>query len=332
MARRPTQRDVAREAAVSVATVCLALKGDCQISRATRDRVEAAAKRVGYVHHPFYSLLGRSRGSGKGMPDLTPVVLLTEATHGFYYSRIPEIAATRGYEVTIHRPEDFAGRSGSRTLYHRGVNAILLGNGCEMVDFEDFDWSPFVVLTLDTLSADVEGHLLRTAVFGPMYELYSRLVERGFQRIGAVIASAQTQPAHPDDLRRHAAYVEASLQVPQRRRLPMQRFGYGEELQNSGYAEYAGRHRPDVVIVHNSGHLLEFQKSKPLPGAALVVRDSDLKWAAGWKMLDIDKINHMLDILERSLRVGATGINLPKVTHQIHPDWNEGVSLNPTVS
>jgi len=90
---------------------------------------------------------------------------------------------------------------------------------------------------------------------------------------------------------------------------------------------YLQKHQPDVLIVHNSGQMGALLDSWDLPAAALVVRDQDVSWASGWKMLDHDKIVAALDVLDRSVRVGATGIEGHKITHQVFPEWNEGRTL-----
>lgn len=50
---RPTIRDVAREAQVSVSTVSFALNGKGALAQGTRDRVLAIAKRIGYEANPM---------------------------------------------------------------------------------------------------------------------------------------------------------------------------------------------------------------------------------------------------------------------------------------
>lgn len=56
--RRPTIREVAREAGVSVATVSYALRRHEAIPEPTRQRVAAAAARLGYRRNPAFAALG----------------------------------------------------------------------------------------------------------------------------------------------------------------------------------------------------------------------------------------------------------------------------------
>lgn len=56
-----TIEDVAREAGVSISTVSYALSGKRSISAATRDRVQAAASRLGYLPHASARMLAANR-------------------------------------------------------------------------------------------------------------------------------------------------------------------------------------------------------------------------------------------------------------------------------
>lgn len=90
--------DVAREAGVSTATVSRALRGMPNVSAATRERVEAAARRLGYRPSPSASALasGRSRTIG----------LLTPWVNRWYFSNVIEGAERRlrqaGYDALLY--------------------------------------------------------------------------------------------------------------------------------------------------------------------------------------------------------------------------------------
>ena len=61
MSARPTIRDVAREAGVSIATVSRALNDKGDVSVQTRERVQAAARELGYAVDPAARSLGARR-------------------------------------------------------------------------------------------------------------------------------------------------------------------------------------------------------------------------------------------------------------------------------
>src|SRR5215472_3330338 len=72
-----TQDDVARAARVAVSTVSRALTGDARISRATRLRVERAARRLGYAPNAL------ARGLAGGGADVVAVVIPRTAEYTF---------------------------------------------------------------------------------------------------------------------------------------------------------------------------------------------------------------------------------------------------------
>ncbi|WP_340146972.1 LacI family DNA-binding transcriptional regulator [Halomonas sp. PA16-9] len=51
MASRPTLKTIADQVGVTVSAVSLALRNDLRISQATRERIQQAAKELGYVYN-----------------------------------------------------------------------------------------------------------------------------------------------------------------------------------------------------------------------------------------------------------------------------------------
>lgn len=95
--KRPTVKDVAREAGVSIATVSRAMSRPDDVKAATRDLVFATMKRLGYRANQAAADL--RRGSSK-----TLLVLVTEITNAFFaefFKGIEEEARRNGYVVLI---------------------------------------------------------------------------------------------------------------------------------------------------------------------------------------------------------------------------------------
>lgn len=102
-----TIRDVAREAAVSVASASRALNGHSNVRPALRSRVEAAAAALRYVpHHGARNLsLARTGAIGVVLPDL----------HGEFFSELlrglDREAAARGLQLLLSNMHADAGRA-----------------------------------------------------------------------------------------------------------------------------------------------------------------------------------------------------------------------------
>ncbi|MFN3825386.1 MAG: LacI family DNA-binding transcriptional regulator [Pseudorhodobacter sp.] len=114
MANRPTLRDVAREAGVSVTTVDRALNGRMRVREDTMRKIADAAHRVGYHAH---GLLAQNLDTSK--PEMTFGFLLIKKSQEFYQNFVSEIeravqarTGIRGRAVirfaSSQSPDDFA--------------------------------------------------------------------------------------------------------------------------------------------------------------------------------------------------------------------------------
>jgi len=135
---RVTMSTLARELGVSKNTVSLALRHDPQIPVATRQRVLAAAKRLGYALHPVVShLMAQLRQSHAGAPRHTLALLnanrsrdafRTHPTVPAYVEGVKRRAALLGYGVDnfwLHDPE-LDGTRLNRILRARGIRGLVV--------------------------------------------------------------------------------------------------------------------------------------------------------------------------------------------------------------
>lgn len=119
-----TIRDVARRAAVSVASVSRALNGLANVHPDTRARVLSAAQDLGYVPHAgARSLsLARTHAIGVVLPDL----------HGEFFSEIvrglDREASARGYHLLLSNMHDDAGHAAQalRTMHGRVDGLVVM--------------------------------------------------------------------------------------------------------------------------------------------------------------------------------------------------------------
>ena len=121
MSARPTIRDVAREAGVSIATVSRALNDKDDVSVRTRERVQAAARALGYAVDPAARALGAQRtglvavvvGDNAGPRDLSVIFF------GKVLAAISRRLSRDGYEPLLLQEHDDVG--------HRFDAAIVIG-------------------------------------------------------------------------------------------------------------------------------------------------------------------------------------------------------------
>ncbi|GGQ86219.1 LacI family DNA-binding transcriptional regulator [Kitasatospora griseola] len=98
MERRPTLHDVAREAGVSAKTVSRVLNGDGPVAAATRERVQAVVRRLGFRPN----LLARSIRTGG--PDSTVGLVVPDLDNPFFGALaggVEEAARARGLTVLL---------------------------------------------------------------------------------------------------------------------------------------------------------------------------------------------------------------------------------------
>lgn len=120
----PTIREVARLAGVSVATVSKALNDSGKVSEALRERVEAAARTLGYAPHASARSLrsGATRILGLLVADITNPFFLKLVEH------IEQLASAAGYSVILCNSGEEAEREERhlRMLLSQRVDGILL--------------------------------------------------------------------------------------------------------------------------------------------------------------------------------------------------------------
>jgi LacI family transcriptional regulator len=133
-------KHIAEAAGVSVATVSMCLNNNPEISTATRRRVQALARELGYRPNPLISALMRSRRQRRLTPNRPTIALVcAEATRDGWrksasatirqmHAGAVERAKTRGYQLEefwLHQDGMSAERF-SEMLYTRDIQGLLL--------------------------------------------------------------------------------------------------------------------------------------------------------------------------------------------------------------
>ena len=202
----PTSHDVASEAGLSQSTVSRALRGDPRVTVETRDRVMAAAQRLGYTP----SALGRNLFQRS---TRTIGMVVTEISNPFYPNLIAPLhdeLAELGYNMALFT--ESASHSFD-TLFDRGIDgAVLTTSTLDGTVPREFlrRGLPFTFLTrvVDGIPADAVtvdnalgaslmaarvarfGHQHVGAIFGPADTSTGRDRERGF-RAGLAAAGVE---------------------------------------------------------------------------------------------------------------------------------------------
>ncbi len=196
---RVSIRDVAREVGVSIMTVSLSLRNNPKISEATRRRVQAAAKKLGYRPDPevarlmtrLHHLRQTSDSPPMAIVDLSPTRLPPGTEDYCEMVRRGAVARAEslGYIATCFHRMDYEGdvRRLLKVLRYRGVRGILLLPPLRPVELpEGLDWAPFSVIVASYAITPLQFHRVVPHQFVDMCRLIKLLEGRGFRRIGAV--------------------------------------------------------------------------------------------------------------------------------------------------
>ena len=206
---RPTLKDVAREANVSLSTVSYVLNNNRhaeRITEATKQRVRAAVNRLGYQSNPIGSALQR------GYTNQVFLLIVTwdlATSHAATAMAISRAAIAQGFELTVHVADDDATAEAflKRRMLHNSGGILVLwdspamqesylkllaAEGVPIVDLLPDSPPGVSVVTADRETAFLEGT--------------RHLIELGHKRIG-VISDAATRPK--TSLRKLAGYRRA---------------------------------------------------------------------------------------------------------------------------
>lgn len=208
MARRPTIRDVAREAGVSVATVSRVLNNKPDAAHGTRKKVEDAITRLGYARSTQWEQLttGKSRAISLHFPD-------SEGNQSYVYldfiTGATAACEERDYRLhLITRPMD---DSELLDLYRSNKS-----DGSILMKVQLHDWRvdllsearlPFVMIghTEERSGASFVDYDFEAAVRTGMNHLFAL----GHRNIGYVVAMPSEHSQHGPTVRALRAYEEA---------------------------------------------------------------------------------------------------------------------------
>ena len=201
--RRPTIRDVAERAGVSIATVSRALNDKGEVSSETRDRVREVARGVGYRADPTArslvtqttGLIGVVVGDNAGHRDLSLVFF------GNVLAAISRRLARSAYDPLLLQPEEVG-------VDHRFDAAILIG-----IDDDDPLIADLASRDVPLVGVDVRCGSERTAFVGSDHSEGVRLAlvhlhALGHRRI-AHVAGARNTVAGSERLRAFRNEAEA---------------------------------------------------------------------------------------------------------------------------
>lgn len=187
-----TIEDVARRAAVSVATVSRALRGLPNVAPSTRERVMSAAEELRYVADPSASRL--AGGQNRTVGFVTP--MLGQWYYAKLFSGVEAVLAASGYDVL---PFTMSGPGGVRRFvetlpFRKRVDALIVADApLEPEGFARVADAGVHLVTIGTLGVGVPGLTVDNVVAGRL--AVGHLTGLGHRRI-AQIGGIADDPFH----------------------------------------------------------------------------------------------------------------------------------------
>jgi LacI family transcriptional regulator len=250
------QADIARELGLSQATVSLALRRHTSIPQATRDKVDAVAKRLGYRVDPLLSALMAQRRGNRTATMRAKIALLTDTdsregwrsvtyTAGCY-AGAAHVAAQRGYlcEHFWLREPGIDGRRLSQILYTQNVHGLILAPLQVSTPPLQLDWDRFAAVSLDYSLSDPELHRVVDDHGYGMERIMEEVARCGYRRPGLVLRYAQDVRTHHNRL---GAFLSLVHLYPTWNAVPPLILE-GDSWSEEAFQAWVKRERPDVVL------------------------------------------------------------------------------------
>jgi LacI family transcriptional regulator len=248
---KATLDDVARAAGVHRSTVSLSLRDHPRIPEKTRNRVKAFARRLGYRADPLVSSLMQSRRSPHPAARLTLAFLTDGAAERDGSVRLDFFpgAAQRAREFGFDL-ERFAWdapvspRQLSDQLSVRRISGVLADRLPAGVAGPDLEWSRFSCVAFGRPAPPLALHHVSENHFDAVCRAVERCRERGYHRIGFVMAAIPDDPLWVD--RSLGAYTMQQL-----RTAPASRVAVCPGLPATAdlFGAWLSREKPDALLV-----------------------------------------------------------------------------------
>lgn len=355
--KRTTLSDIAKRAGVHVTTVSLALRNHRRLPEATRERIQALAKEMGYAPDPLLRALVAYRGKVMERRNPPTVAYLTNwdtrwgwkktTAHGAFYTGAERKARELGFNLDHFWMRE-AGMTQSRLnsiLTTRGITGLILAS--HMLEFDDalrFDWSRFSGVKIDYFPHHPALHTVTNDQLNVVRLAMRHVVAAGYKRIGFVMHRGWD---HSADLLWSTGFISEQYNLPKEEHIPMFIFPEAERVDewiHDGTSEVIApartfnawykKYRPDIILskasfVQPRFEELGLQVPKDIAFADLFLEEPDGR-LAGVKQSHETVGELAIEILAGQLQHNKYGVPAVPTTTLVEGTWCEGATC-PTI-
>lgn len=259
-------------AGVDPSSVSMALRNHPRISVATRARLQALAKEMGYRQDALLSALSRHRsapGSRSVIAWLDDYDTREELTHILFYHEVLEGVKTRAAELgfalkefLLRAPGMSTGRL--RTILHtrqiRGIVVAPLPRGRASIDMR---WEEFTSVMIGHSLQKPVLHSVAPNQYRQMRMMLASIRALGYRRIGLYVDTTFDVRC---DNHWQAGFWMDYHNLPARDRVPVLAYDGMENRDPARLASWTEKYHPEVIIICGNT-----EKAFPIPGNARVV-------------------------------------------------------------
>ena len=200
MSTRVTQTDIARAAGVHNTTFSLELRNSHLITQATRDRIQAIAKRMGYCPDPALQALVAYRNTRRPRRIGGALAYVTNwdtqwgwrhlPAHEMHYAAAKRKAAGLGYQLEhfwLGEP-GLHPRRLDRVLLHRGISGVLFAASRDAcAELHELTWSRLSAVSLGGFPHAPALNQVTVDPVGVVRLAMRQVLYAGYRRIGLVL-------------------------------------------------------------------------------------------------------------------------------------------------
>jgi LacI family transcriptional regulator len=342
MEKRPRLKDIAARMGVSTMLVSIALRGMPGVAAATRKKIQACAKQMGYRPDPALSALADYRRRSRPAASFAQIAFVSDVPDkedlGWgYINEVFDGAQKRGlefgYEVVRHWVSEGGGtpRQFSRMLFNRGIKGLVISPLTDGVTTLDLAWKYFCSVAIGTSMLSPRLDYAAFDHHDAMQVVLGELHRRAYARIGLFLLYSRSSRLRYGPL---DAYIGEQHRQTAAPRLPPLLM---DEFSPEQFWRWYERHRPEVIVTDTSAQIIGLLKTKGLTapkdvGVVCFSRFITVNPEITAVTQDMRAIGAAaVDRLHTNLLRSAYGVPEYSYGTLLHGHWAEGTTLKKRV-